>query len=157
MKAIATSILLCVTSLGAAAAEAPGFACPTGEWLGWSLTATPDAETPIFAGNKNTRIATVCNCTQPLPDVDAGVWVDTWQEEKAKGGRVFGKPIVTKKKKAAAKPGEDAPGDEPKPGPGVDAYYLPGSSCTLVGPGAVMLRTVDHNGPKWGVWRLEKQ
>ncbi len=161
MKSITVAIACCFMELAAAADGAPPPQCPSGgEWLTWRLTATPFAETPIFAGDRNTRIATVCNCTEPTPSADAGVWVATLQQDQTRAGRIFGRTLIgvqpLDQSGTAGQPPAPSPPEPPKPGPGEDFYYLQGGACTLVGPGSVILRTADARGVKWGVWKLEK-
>ena len=145
MKSIIATIGLSTVSLSlmAAADGPPVFTCPSGaDWLGWSLTATPYAETPIFAGNKNTKVAAVCNCSQQTAEIDGGVWIVTMQADQLKA-KVHGRALVS------------TPPPPIQPGPGDDVYYLAASACSIVGPGSVILRTADHRAVKWGVWKIQ--
>jgi hypothetical protein len=160
MKTIIASAGLCVVAFAAATAFAdapPQPQCPSGgDWLMWRLTATPYAETPILAGNKNPKTAIICNCAEQTAEIDAGVWVVTLQEDKARAAHVFGRPITIAKNQPKDA-NEPPPHDPPiKPGPGQDFYYLPGGSCSSAGPGSVMLRTADHRAVKWGAWKEGK-
>lgn len=154
----------CASSFAAFADAPPRPQCPNGgDWLMWHLTATENAETPIFAGDRNTRTATVCNCTESSTAADAGVWVVTLQPDgSTRAGRVFGHPLLGMRVfgASATPPGQQAPTAPPPPSipptAGVDVYYLQGNACTAVGPGSVILRTADHRAEKWGVWKLDK-
>ena len=158
MKRTVAVVGSCLVSLAVHADGPPPFKCPATEgWLMWSLTATPYAETPIFAGNQNTRVAAVCNCTETTAAADSGVWVATLQPDKKTKGKVFGRALMGAKAEDPPKtPPKAPPPPEPiDPGPGQDFYYLPGGSCTIVGPGSVMLMTADRRAAKWGVWKLQ--
>lgn len=156
MKSFAA--ILCATASVGALAGPPSFACPTGgNWVPWQLPAEWYAETPIFAGDQNKHIATVCNCTDDASMGPAGVYVVTIQPLAAnarhKEGRILSHaPGSLKPPRDESDPGIP---DPPPAGPGNDIYYLQGPACTLVGPGSVILRTANHRAIKWGVWRLE--
>ena len=147
MERILASIACGFASL-ALAQQPPAVSCPAGaDWLPWRLAAVENAETPIFASAGNTRSAPLCNCTAAPETADPGVWVLTQERETKQMGRVHGGP-----KTSGMKANGDLP-PPPKPGPGLDVYYLAGGACVVVGPGSVFLRTADHRAVKWGVWK----
>lgn len=147
MKTLLAALLATLISATALAdVTPPEPVCPSGgSWVPWRLPAVENAETPIFAGLNNTRVATVCNCTKADQGADAGTWIATQQRDPKAAGLKHGRTIL-----------RDNAIRDFEPGPGQDYYYLAGGACTIVGPGSVILRTADHRGPKWGMWLLDK-
>src|SRR6476660_6245998 len=131
MKSIAA--MLFSFALTGALAAPPVFSCPSGgNWVPWQLRAEWFAETPLFAGDQNKNVATVCNCTEDSATADAGIYIVTIQPippgQKSEGRILSHRPGAYKQR---VMKDNDPPPDDMKPGPGNDIYYMQGGACAI--------------------------